>query len=335
MPPKKDSQSNKYQLTINNPIEKGYTHEKIFETLRNNFETLHYCCMADERGSTFHTHIFVAFDSRVRFSMVQKHFPEVHIESCKGTITDNITYVKKSGKWQDDIKHGTQVEGSFIEYGTPPPDSKGKLSNMTELYQMVSDGFSNAEILSINQDYILQIDKIDKVRTTLLTEKFKNFIRDDLDIIYISGETASGKTSGVLKEHGCENVYRVTDYNHPFDGYSCQPILAFDEFRSSLRISDMLNYCDIYPLELPARFSNKYACYEKVYIISNWPLERQYPEIQAGDEKTWSAFLRRIKKVMIYTKEKITVYDSVDKYLKRNEEFHELSKTEQQCLPFK
>jgi len=335
MAQKKDSQSNKYQLTINNPIEKGYTHEKIFETLRSNFKTLNYCCMADEQGSTFHTHIFVVFDSRVRFSMVQKHFPGGHIESCKGTVTDNITYIKKSGKWQDDIKHGTQVEGSFIEYGTPPPDSKGKRGDMTELYQMVSDGLSNAEILAINQDYILNIDKIDKVRTTLLTEKFKGIFRIDLRVIYVWGETASGKTSGVLQEHGCENVYRVTDYLHPFDGYTCQPILVFDEFRSSLRIREMLNYCDIYPLELPARFNNKYACYNVVYIISNWSLEKQYPEIQEGDRETWQAFLRRIHKVKVFTKEKVTTYDSVEDYLKRHEKFHKLSKEEQQRLPFK
>ncbi len=334
MPQKKDTQSNKYLFTANNPLEKGYSHTAIFDILRTNFKTLKYCCMADEQGSTFHTHAFVAFDSRVRFSMVQKYFPGVHIVSCKGTTTDNITYIKKSGKWQDDIKHGTHIEGSFVEYGTPPPDSKGRLSDMTELYQMISDGYTNAEILAVNQDYILQIDKIDKVRTTLLTEKYKGLFRTDQEVIYISGETGSGKTSGVLQEYGCENVYRVTDYDHPFDGYNCQPVLVFDEFRSSLRIKDMLNYCDIYPLELPARFSNKYACYNKVYIISNWSLEQQYKEIQTEDKKTWAAFLRRIKKVMVYTKEKVTTYDSVEKYLKRNEEFKGLSDEEQQSLPF-
>ena len=39
---------------------------------------------------------------------------------------------------------------------------------MTELYQMVADGMNNADILEENQDYILQIDKLDKLRTMLL-----------------------------------------------------------------------------------------------------------------------------------------------------------------------
>ena len=122
---------------------------------------------------------------------------------------------------------------------------------MTQLYQMVSDGMTNAEILAINQDYILNIDKIDKLRTILLTERYKNTRRLDLKVIYISGETGTNKTRNVLDKHGDANVYRVVDYQNPFDSYNCQPVIAFDEFRSSLRLKDMLNYCDIYPINMP------------------------------------------------------------------------------------
>ena len=44
--------------------------------------------------------------------------------------------------------------------------------------------------------------------------------------------------------------------------------MCFDEFRSSLLIGDMLDYLDCYPLALPARYANRQACYETVYIIS-------------------------------------------------------------------
>ena len=93
-------------------------------------------------------------------------------------------------------------------------------------------------------------------------------------MVYISGATGTGKTRGVLEKNGYANVYRVTDYLHPFDSYNGQPVIAFDEFRSSLRIKEMLLFCDIYPIELPSRYTNKYACYNKVYIISNWELEK-------------------------------------------------------------
>ena len=322
-----------YQLTINDPLEKGWTHEHVLEILNNNFKTLVYICMADEQGSMFHTHVFIVFVSRVRFSMIKRYFEEAHIEKCKGSVSDNVNYVKKTGKWENnDSKQEKKIEGTFEEYGTQPPDSKGKRSDMSELYQMVIDNMTNAEILAQNQDYILQIDKIDKVRTTILTEKFKETVRLDLEVVYISGATGTGKTRGVLEENGYSNVYRVTDYLHPFDSYACQPVIAFDEFRSSLRIKEMLLFCDIYPIELPSRYANKYACYNKIYIVSNWALEKQYSEVQKEDVETWEAFLRRIGKVIVYDKSgKITEYNSAKKYLER-EEFLQIDDSEE--LPF-
>lgn len=335
MTDKKDTQSQKYQLTINNPEDKGITHEKIFEILRDNFKTLQYLCMADEMGQTFHTHVFVCFHSRVRFSMIKKHFPLAHIEPVKGTVSQNIAYIKKSGKWADTDKRETTIEGSFEEFGNRPPDSKGRREDMTELYRMISEGMSNAEILAVNQDYILNLNVINLVRTTLLIERFKHTFRLDLKVIYIYGETGSGKTRGVLEKHGCENVYRVTDYDHPFDNYNCQPVICFDEFRNSLRLKEMLSYCDIYPIELPARYSNKFACFDTVYIVSNWELERQYGELQKTDKESWKAFLRRIHQVHVYNKDgEVTIYDSIEKYMKRNETFHEITESEQITLPF-
>ena len=316
-----DTQSYMYQLTINAPIEKGYTHEHINTILRSRFKTISYYCMADEQGSQHHTHIFVVFTSRVRFSTMKKNFPEAHIEKCKGTVSDNVNYIKKTGKWElDDSKQEKRIEGTFEEYGTQPPDSRGRRSDMTELYQMIIDNQTNAEILSANQDYILHIDKLDKIRTTILTERFKETVRLDLEVVYIYGETGTGKTRSVLETNGYRNVYRVTDYQHPFDGYACQPVICFDEFRSSLKLKEMLLYCDIYPIELPSRYANKYACFNKVYIVSNWSLERQYMEIQRQDRESWNAFLRRIHKVIVCeSNEKKITYNSVEEYYKRNE----------------
>lgn len=310
-----------YQLTINDPKEKGWTHEHILDVMRGNFKTLVYIAMADEQGSCYHTHVFVVFASRVRFSMVKRYFKEAHIEKCKGSVSDNVNYIKKAGKWEsDESKQEKKIEGTFEEYGAQPPDSKGKRSDMSELYQMIMDNMTDAEILAQNQDYILQIDKINRVRTTILTEKYRETVRLDLEVVYISGATGTGKTRGVLEKNGYSNVFRVTDYAHPFDGYNCQSVIAFEEFRSSMKISEMLMYCDIFPLELPARFSNKYACYNTVYIISNWSLEKQYIEVQRGDKESWEAFLRRIHKVIVYSEDgSIKEYSSVNAYLNRGE----------------
>ena len=88
-----DTQSFMYQLTINAPLEKGYSHEHIVEIIRSNFKTITYFCMADEEGSMFHTHIHVVFASRVRFSMVKRYFSESLIEKCRGSVLDNVNYI--------------------------------------------------------------------------------------------------------------------------------------------------------------------------------------------------------------------------------------------------
>lgn len=328
-----DTQSYMYQLTINAPIEKGYTHERIIEIVRSNFKTIVYFCLADECGSQFHTHMYVVFASRVRFSMLKRYFPEAHIEKCRGSVSDNVNYIKKSGKWElDESKQEKKIDGTFEEYGTRPPDSKGKRSDMSELYQMILDNMTNAEILAVNQDYIMQIDKLDKIRTIVLTERYKETVRLDLEVTYISGETGTGKTRGVMESNGYSNVYRVTDYMHPFDGYNCQPVICFDEFRSSLRLKEMLMYCDIYPIELPSRYANKFACYSKIFIVSNWSLEKQYSEIQKEDAESWKAFLRRIHKVVLYDESgRRTEYLSVTDYFNRDSDFIEV--TDEQ-IPF-
>lgn len=56
----------------------------------------------------------------------------------------------------------------------------------------------------------------------------------------------------------------------------------------------MLKYLDGYPLMLPCRYSNKVACYTKVFLISNIPLSAQYPNVQLSEPETYCAFCRRI-----------------------------------------
>ena len=89
-------------------------------------------------------------------------------------------------------------------------------------------------------------------------------------------------------------MFRVTDYRHPFDNYRGQKVILFEEFRSSLRVEQMLNYLDGYHCELPCRYANKVALWDSVFIATNIPLEEQYHSVQQNHPETWEALLRRI-----------------------------------------
>lgn len=262
-----------------------------------------YYCLADEIGEqgTYHTHLFLMLRSPAKFSRIKKLFPETHIEKAFGSAVANREYIRKEGKWIDSDKAETSVPDTFEEWGEIPDEpGQGFRSDLAILYTMIADGYSNAEIMGKNPELIQHIGKMDKVRQDILEERYRSVFRE-LTVSYFFGPTETGKTRSIMEEHGYENVYRTTDYNHPFDRYSAEPVLCFDEFRSSLLIGNMLNYLDGYPLALPARYANRQACYERVYIVSNIDLKKQYPAVQREEPETWYAFLRRISEVIEFS----------------------------------
>lgn len=296
-----DSYSRKWQITINNPIDKGYTHEVLRDIL-GKFKSMAYWCMSDEigEGGTHHTHIYLACASVVRFSTIKKRFDGGHFEMAKGTSQDNRDYVFKEGKWANDVKAETNLPETHEEYGEMPLERPGKRNDIADLYDMIRSGMTNAEIIECEPNYLLMLDKIDKTREVLIRDKFQNTYRDNIEVTYISGPPGCGKTRYVYDKFGCTGLCSVTDYYHPFDGYAYEDVLLFDEFRDSLPLKSMLQYLDIYPLWLPARFNQKTACYTKVFIISNWMLEQQYVSTQRDDKSSWDAFLRRIHNVITF-----------------------------------
>lgn len=294
----KDTQARKYQLTLNNPADKGYTRVLIKEKL-SAFQSAIYWCMGDEIGldeQTLHTHIFIAFSAPVRFSTIKNAFPEAHIEKSLGTAEENRDYITKSGKWENSDKHGTVIADTFEEWGTLPEERQGRRSDLTLLYALIKSGASNFEILEENPNFLIRLSDIEKVRQTIHAEENRTKWRD-LEVTYLYGPTGIGKTRGVMERFGYDHVCRVTDYAHPFETYRGEDVIIFDEFRSQLDIADMLNYLDGYPVTLPCRYNNRQACFTKVFIISNIQLSEQYPTSRLEQPETWEAFCRRIHKI--------------------------------------
>lgn len=303
--------SRKWVIEINNPMEPNrdkngnitdepYTHERIKNILNKSFKLV-YWCMCDEIGEnqTYHTHVFLASANAIRFNTLKEHFPTPHLEPAKATAKINRDYIRKEGKWEKDKKKETNIPETFEEFGEIPLERQGQRNDLHDLLDMIKAGNTDNEIVEANPNYMFQLDKIDKVRQMLRKEKFKNEFRI-LDITYLYGTTRVGKTRSVMDKYGYTNVYRVTDYKHPFDNYEGEDVLVFDEFFSSeIRIGDMNNYLDGYPILLPSRYLNKVACYTKVYIISNIPIEAQYSGMQHKHPTAYEAFRARITTVQI------------------------------------
>lgn len=310
-------QARKWLITINNPKEKDLSHERIYEILQQLKSTM-YMCMADEIGKngTYHTHVYICLKNGVRFSRLKNLIEEAHFDVARGTSIENRDYVSKQGKWADDKKAETSVENTFREWGELPKEYQGKRNDITYLYELIQDGLSDYEIMQENPQYLLRLDKIGRARQTFIEEQYKDSFRN-IYVTYLYGSTGTGKTRSVLEKFGYSNVFRITDYKHPFDNYNGQEAIIFEEFRSSLPIQDMLTYLEGYPLELPCRYFNKFACYSTVYIITNIPLSQQYTNIQEDSPKTYEAFKRRINKIVYFTNE---TYEHANIILSNNEQ---------------
>ena len=265
--------------------------EKLLKNLQAD-EKVNYAVFGHEVcGDTGRKHLqgFVYFENAVtgaglhrRMGLEHGHY---HAEAQRGTHAQASDYCKKEGKI------------AFV-IGTIPDPEDRKESAWDYILQMIENGASDLEILKKYPAHFARCRSgIAAMRTELAFEKVNTY--REVKVSYVWGATGSGKTRSVLEgltAHPSE-VYRVTDYKHPFDNYRGQRVILFEEFRSSLKVEQMLNYLDGYYCELPCRYANKVAEWDEIFICTNIPLEHQFTSVQRNHPETWAAFTRRIHDV--------------------------------------
>lgn len=163
----------------------------------------------------------------------------------------------------------------------------------------MKNGYSAADIVQAFPKYGFKVNAIESLNQALLAEKYKETLRP-VEVTYKFGATGTGKTRSIFRDYATEDLCRITSYNKNrvrFDSYKSEDVLVFEEFASQIPLEEFLVYLDIYPVMLPARYADKTACYTKVIITSNLPLDAQYIVEQHKKPETYNALLRRINYV--------------------------------------
>ena len=90
-----NTQARAWQLTINNPLKSGMTHDKIREII-NAIPSKIYWCMCDEIGEqgTPHTHVYLKTRNPLKFTTLKNKFPTAHLVNAKGTAQENRDYIQ-------------------------------------------------------------------------------------------------------------------------------------------------------------------------------------------------------------------------------------------------
>lgn len=299
----KNVQSRKWNIRISNPLDHGLTRDVLLAKIRR-FNPV-YFCIADEIGLEnglphVHVHIY-RHPSAIGSSALLRAFPGAHLQKAYGTCRSNRDYVSKTGKWENDPKADQRVEGSFYEEGELPAEREAPEDWKARLYYyVVEEGLTNMEIISRDVSFSTRIKSMNELREEWLSDKYMHENRD-LTVIYKWGATATYKTASIFEQHGPHDVARITPGRKGeviWDAYHGQNVVVLEEFDSSkVPIRDMLMWADVYPTKLAARYFDRVACYEHLYVTSNLPLSRHYREVQQNEPETWKAFVRRIKEV--------------------------------------
>lgn len=300
-------QSRKWLMTINNPQDSGLDHSEITRILM--LMNISYFCLVDEVATTGtpHTHIFIYRQTPIRFNTLKNKFPIAHIDKSLGSCQDNRNYLRKEGKWAETDKADTNLIETFEEFGDIPNEKQEGNPDYAELLEDVENGLSTGEIVKNKPKFIFRVNGIDDLRNTLKADTYLNTFRQ-VEVIYIySSLPEIDRTSYIYNQHIYSDICRITNYDKNgevrFDGYNGQDVIVFENFSSQISIEYMLNYINIYPIALPARYKDRVACFTKVYISSHIPLNRQYVAIQEDNPTIWNTFLMRIHKMIEFTPE--------------------------------
>ena len=290
--------------------------QELFDYCKN-LKDIKYFVFQREKGDekqTEHIQMYLEFAFGKYFSTIKSLFPKAHIEERKGSKTQARKYCMK-----EDTRLGEVYEfGDFVE--------SGERSDLTDAFAMIQNGATDFEIYSAYPNLIRCPKLLDTYRQKYLEETYRKQFRN-VKVYYIYGDSGIGKSRYVSDKFGYDKIYRVTQYGkNYFDDYQGEKIIVFEEFRSQIKISEMLNYLDGHPCYLPCRFNNKIACYDTVFILSNWNFTRQYELEQRDEKKTYDAFKRRIT-------ETGTIKDGVY-VLDNNKDLFVLSEEEIGELPF-
>ena len=296
----KNPQSRRWNVTIENPEKYGETRDIIIDKLES--ISYGYACLGFEIGAdgTEHFHFYIEKYAPIAFNTIKNLFPSAHIEKAMGTSQQNVEYIFKIGEHANTDKAETHYPEYDWENGTR---SEGNTNSSKKLIDLVKSGMAKPQIIELYPIYLNRTRVIDELWS--MYSPFKTTERE-VEVTYIFGKTGLGKTHLIHERHGYKDVCTITNYRDSgekvyFDSYCGQDVLVLDEFHSNASLPSMLRWLDKYPVDLPARYNDKTACYTKVYIVSNIPLAEQFTTIQDEDPSTWNAFIRRLSHIYEFT----------------------------------
>jgi hypothetical protein len=308
-----DKQQKNFFLTLNNPLEYGYTHDVIIDAIHAKFKNTLYWCMCDEQGSTYHTHIYILLSKKKRWSAVQNAFKHSHIETqVHGSPQQCRAYIRKEGDRYSD-KAETNFPDTFYEEGNIPSFviSSDRQEMLQQIGDMLDSGMRPSEILQLSVAF-MPYDSI--IRKSFFLKQYANTppLRE-ITVVWHLGASGSGKTYSYVnlcEEHGADSVFYASDFSNSctalLDNYQAEPFLFIDEVKpDSFKYGYLQQLLQGYRTPIHARYANVYSLWDQVDISSIYtPLElyNGMVEMETRSIDSLTQLTRRITKYVYHWK---------------------------------
>lgn len=273
------SQSRSWILTL--PAEE-YSKEYVEEKLKK----YTYVGQLEKGGKTAYLHWQIYIENRtpIAFDTLRKKFSKGHFEQRHGSKKDVYAYCTKA-----DTSLGITVKNGTIDTN----DDSGERTDLDLIRDAILvQGLTPTDVYLTIPQSARCVRYVEVLYSALQEKKFKGVDRT-VKNYYLHGSPGIGKTRFLHDKYGSDDIYTVDDYTHPWDEYKGQKVLVLDEYYSGMKWNTILKVLDRYSLELPCRYSNKYAGWDTVWLVANSPFEYQYSEIAEKYPERYPAFVRR------------------------------------------
>lgn len=210
---------------------------------------------------TIHIQGYVRFGQRKTMNGAKRCINErAHMEKARGNEEQNRTYCLKEG-------------GEHAEHGIFDANQgvKGRRTDLEDIAKKIAEGATMKQIAEQHaSDYIRYHQGFRALQTELAVAPP---IERQVTVAVLWGPTGTGKTHRIMTNF--PSVYTVFPGRDAWGQYSDQETICFEEFDwEKWTIQDMNRYLDKWRCPLDARYHNKFARWQRVFILANSnPLE--------------------------------------------------------------
>lgn len=291
-----DCSARRFQITIFDKWEDGL-YNKVLDYLigRTQCSYIISCWEICPDTKNEHWHIFCHFNNSVKLS--KKKCFNSHLEVVRGSVQDNIDYIRKTGKHKSEWNDNIDNHINLIEWGEVPKEHGGGITGY-ELTHM-----SEAEVINYDprchQAYL-------KARELLLHPADLDI--DDwskvIKVYYIQGPSGIGKTNkakDIIRSTypAGERSFNMLKFENTFwSGIGTAKIAIYDDWRSShMKASEWINFIDYNKHNLNVKGGHRRNNYELIIITSIERFDEIYRNMTGEPRLQWE---RRVELIDMY-----------------------------------